>query len=160
MDYIKLAKAVGFHEADVMNTCDLVIIPKFRELCAQNICGNYNKALGCPPKCGTVDHMVTKINAYSKALILKTKTKCNNIMDREEQEAIQAKQNKLTQVLYNLMVNDGMDDLLFMSAGPWGSNSCLSAYCIHAQKMAESVGMTCWKNDGFARYFTLILYNE
>lgn len=34
-----------------------------------------------------------------------------------------------------------------------------SEICIDAQKMAEAVGMICWAEDGFVRYFTLLLYH-
>ena len=40
-----------------------------------------------------------------------------------------------------------------MSAGPYKHNSCMSAYCVDAQKMADAVGMLCWTSDGMIRYF-------
>ncbi|MDO4977418.1 MAG: DUF2284 domain-containing protein [Eubacteriales bacterium] len=159
MDYIKLAKALGFADAKIMKTSEICTDDSYRKLCVQNVCGNYDLAYGCPPKCGTVQKMIEKMNQYENALILQTKTKYKNILDREEQVSIQRKQNKLTEVLHGLMVNDGLDDILLMSAGPWKRNSCLSAYCIDAQKMAETVGMTCWEEDGYVRYFTLLLYH-
>ena len=45
-----------------------------------------------------------------------------------------------------------------MGAGPWKTASCMSAYCVNAQKMADFVGMKCWENDGKTRYFSLILF--
>ena len=47
-----------------------------------------------------------------------------------------------------------------MSAGPYKHNSCMSAYCVDAQKMADAVGMQCWTNDGKFRYFSQILFRE
>ena len=158
MDYIRLAKAVGFAEAGIMDVNDFVIHPEFRKLCEKNTCGNYNLAKGCPPLCGELEDMLIKMKQYKHALILKTKTPCDSSYDRKEQEEIQAKQNKLTLVLHDLMKNDGKEDMLVMTAGPYQDYSCLSAYCVNAQKMAEHVGMTCWKNDAYARYFSLILY--
>ena len=158
MDYIKLARAVGFAEAGIMKVDDLVIRPEFRKLCEENTCGNYNVAEGCPPLCGELEDMLARMNRYEHALILKTKTPCNPYYDRKEQNEIQARQNKLTLVLHDLIKQDGVEDMLVMTAGPYGHFSCLSAYCIHAQKMADHVGMTCWKKDGHARYFSLILY--
>ena len=158
MDYVKLAKAMGFDNAGVMRVEDLVIVPEYRKLCERNTCGNYNKEPGCPPMCGELSDMVSDMAGYENALILKTVNPCNDYYDRAEQKAIQAKQNRLTLSLYELMKKDGAGDMLVMTAGPWEDYSCLSAYCINAQKMAEAVGMSCWKNDKMARYFSLILY--
>lgn len=158
MDYIRLAKAVGFHEAAIMDVRDLVVNPEFRKLCEKNTCGNYNVVPGCPPLCGSLDSMLEKMNRFDHALILKTKSACQPSYDRAEQEEIQEKQNELTLVLHGLMKNDGLEDTLIMTAGPYKGYSCLSAYCINAQKMADHVNMSCWKNDDHARYFSLILY--
>ena len=43
---------------------------------------------------------------------------------------------------------------------PYKHNSCMSAYCVDAQKMADAVGMQCWTNDGKFRYFSQILFRE
>lgn len=158
MDYIKLAKAVGFENVNLMKVSDLVTDPVYRTYCEQNACGNYNLAWGCPPKCGSVDYMIDQMHQYDTALILQSKTKYKNIMNREEQVSIQRKHNKLTEVLSDLMQKDGIEDILFMSAGPWKKHSCLSAYCIDCSKMAEHVNMSCWENDGYVRYFSLLLW--
>ena len=47
-----------------------------------------------------------------------------------------------------------------MGAGPWKTASCMSAYCVDAQKMADAVHMKCWENDGKIRYFSLILFGQ
>ena len=56
------------------------------------------------------------------------------------------------------MRENGTTDTLMMGAGPWKTASCMSAYCVNAQKMADFVGMKCWENDGKIRYFSLILF--
>ena len=52
----------------------------------------------------------------------------------------------------------GTDDLLIMSAGPYRRHSCMSAYGIDAQKMADAAGMICWADDGNTRFFSQILF--
>lgn len=158
MDYIKLAKAVGFYDANIMKVSELVTDPVYRTYCEENVCGNYNLAYGCPPKCGTVEYMIRKMNQYENALILQSKTKYKELLCKEEQVDIQRKHNKLTEVLSDLMKTDGIDDMLFMSAGPWKKYSCLSAYCIDCEKMANVVNMSCWEEDGYVRYFSLLLF--
>ena len=46
------------------------------------------------------------------------------------------------------MKEAGKTDILIMSAGPYKHNSCMSAYCVNAQKMADAVNMLCWIDDG------------
>ena len=62
--------------------------------------------------------------------------------------------------LMEQMRADGLTDLLMMGAGPWKTASCMSAYCVDAQKMADAVHMKCWENDGKIRYFSLILFGQ
>ena len=47
-----------------------------------------------------------------------------------------------------------------MSAGPYKNCSCMSAYSVDAQKMADAVGMVCWADDSDVRFFTQILFHE
>ena len=49
---------------------------------------------------------------------------------------------------------------VFMSAGPYKNCSCMSAYSVDAQKMADAVGMVCWADDSDVRFFTQILFHE
>ena len=74
------------------------------------------------------------------------------------QRAAKTHQNLLTEQFMARMQADGLHDLLMMGAGPWKHASCLSAYCVDAQKMADAVHMKCWANDGKVRYFSLILF--
>ena len=62
--------------------------------------------------------------------------------------------------LMEQMRADGVEDLLMMGAGPWKTASCMSAYCVNAQMMADTVHMKCWENDGKIRYFSLILFGQ
>ena len=67
--------------------------------------------------------------------------------------------NHLTEELADKIKAAGYDDLLLMTAGPYKGNSCLSAYCVNAQMMADAAGMICWNDDDKVRYFSLILFN-
>ena len=68
--------------------------------------------------------------------------------------------NKMTEELAEKMRAEGKTDILIMSAGPYKKNSCMSAYCVDAQKMADAAGMLCWTDDGNIRYFSQILFHE
>ena len=72
MDLIKEALSMGFANAAIMDTKDLVFVPEYRQFCEDNLCGNYNLVPACPPACGTVEEMHEKALKYEKALILQT----------------------------------------------------------------------------------------
>ena len=55
MDLIQAAKNLGFSDAAIMNTKDLVFKPEYRKFCEENQCGNYNLNPACPPESGTVE---------------------------------------------------------------------------------------------------------
>lgn len=155
MDFIDAAKALGFSAAAVMNTKGLVFKPEYRKYCKENLCGCYNLNPVCPPMSGTVEEMDAQALVYEKTLVLQTL--CEQDMDYKKAKL---EHNKITEILAKQMKQDGKTDLLLMTAGPYKNHSCMSAYCVDAQKMADAVGMICWGTDGKIRYFSQILFNE
>lgn len=157
-DYVEAAKALGFTDATLMDVKDLVIVPEYRQFCEENLCGNYGVLPACPPESGTVEEMTQRVRKYKTALVLTIVVTPVSYTDTAEQKAAKRHQNVLTEQLMDQMRADGLDDLLMMGAGPWKNASCMSAYCVNAQKMADAVHMKCWENDGKIRYFSLILF--
>ena len=134
--------------------------PAYRCFCEENLCGNYDVLPVCPPMSGTVEEMTANMRRYRTALVLTIETTPNCCTDKAEQKAAKRAQNILTEQLMDQMRADGQTDLLMMGAGPWKTASCMSAYCVDAQKMADAVHMKCWENDGKIRYFSLILFGQ
>ena len=95
---------------------------------------------------------------YEKTLVLQTMQE--DAHDPSQYKKDKLMQNKMTEELAEKMKADGKTDVLIMSAGPYKHNSCMSAYCVDAQKMAEAAGMLCWTDDGMVRYFSQILFHE
>lgn len=154
MDFIEEAKKLGFSDAAVMKTDKLVFVPEYRVFCEENACGNYDKNPACPPQSGTVEEMKEHALKYEKTLILQTMQ--DGLMDYKKAKLAH---NKLTEQLAEKMKEEGITDLLIMSAGPYKHNSCMSAYCVDAQKMADAAGMLCWTSDGMIRYFSQVLFH-
>lgn len=153
MNYMETAKLLGFSDAAIMNTRDLVFKPEYRKFCEENRCGCYNVNPACPPKSGTVKEMMQEALKYQKTLVLQT------IQDKDtDYKKAKLSYNKLTEKLALQMVDSGNEDILIMSAGPYKHYSCMSAYCVDAQKMADAVGMACWGTDDKIRYFSQILF--
>lgn len=159
MDLIKEALSMGFANAAIMDTKDLVFVPEYRQFCEDNLCGNYNLVPACPPACGTVEEMHEKAMKYEKALVLQTVLK-DPVMDPVLFKQAKHAQNILTEQLAKWMQENGKEDILIMSAGPYKNCSCMSAYSVDAQKMADAVGMVCWADDSDVRFFTQILFHE
>ena len=159
MDLIKEALSMGFADAAIMDTKDLVFVPEYRQFCEDNLCGNYNLVPACPPACGTVEEMQAKALKYEKALVLQTVLK-DPVMDPVLFKQAKHAQNILTEQLAKWMQENGKEDVLIMSAGPYKNCSCMSAYSVDAQKMADAVGMVCWADDSDVRFFTQILFHE
>ena len=157
-DYVQQAKLLGFTDAALMDVKDLFIVPAYRVFCEENLCGNYGVLPACPPASGTVEEMTANVMRYKTALVLTIVHTPVCYTDTAEQKAAKRHQNMLTEQLMETMREDGQTDLLMMGAGPWKNASCMSAYCVNAQKMADHVGMKCWENDGKIRYFSLILF--
>ena len=159
-DYAAMAKAFGFTGAAVLPVREQVVVPEYRRFCAQNLCGNYGGLPACPPMSGTVEEMTADMRRYQTALILMIETTPVDYWDMAEQKAAKQHQNLLTEQLMEQMRADGLTDLLMMGAGPWKHASCMSAYCVDAQRMADAVHMKCWADDGKIRYFSLILFQS
>lgn len=154
MNMIETAKELGFSGAAVIDTAQLVFMPEYRVFCEENLCGNYNLNPACPPESGTVEEMKAHALTYEKTLVLQTTQ--GGQMDYKKAKLAH---NHLTEELADKIKAAGYDDLLLMTAGPYKGNSCLSAYCVNAQMMADAAGMICWNNDDKVRYFSLILFN-
>ena len=121
MNLIEEAKALGFSDAAVISTDQLVFVPEYRVFCEDNLCGNYDKNPACPPQSGTVEEMKEHALKYEKTLILQTMQ--DGLMDYKKAKLAH---NKLTEQLAEKMKEAGITDLLIMSAGPYKHNSCIN----------------------------------
>lgn len=156
--FIEKAKEIGFSDAAIMKVADLTVVPGYRKFCEDNLCGNYNLLPACPPASGTVEEMTARMGKYEHALILQTMDQPDDIQDVQAHKKAKVKHNILTEQVLDYMHSQGVEDVLMMGAGPWKTHSCMSAYCVDAQKMADAVNMKCWENDGIVRYFSLLLF--
>lgn len=150
---INRALEMGVDNAAAIDTKDFVVKPEYRRFCEDNLCGNYHKLPQCPPICGTVSEMTERLKDYRRAIVFQ------KVIDPETYPDNNGKRD------LNILVDKLVDDLKLpeneftvMSAGPWKKYSCLSAYCVEAQAMADSVGMVCWGNDGLIRAFSVLLH--
>ena len=157
MNLVKEAIDLGFSNAAVMDTKKLVFVPEYRNFCEENRCGCYYFNPACPPSCGTAEEMKQRAFRYKNTLVLQTTLEDSK--DSAQYKKDKLRHNIMTEKLAGKMEEEGIKDNLIMTAGPYKHNSCMSAYCEEAQKMADASGMLCWENDGMLRYFSQILYS-
>ena len=157
MNLVKEAIDLGFSNAAVMDTKKLVFVPEYRNFCEENRCGCYNLNPACPPSCGTAEEMKQRAFRYKNTLVLQTTLEDSK--DPAQYKKDKLRHNIMTEKLAGKMEEEGITDILIMTAGPYKHNSCMSAYCVDAQKMADAAGMLCWENDGMLRYFSQTLYS-
>ena len=72
-ELLALAETLGFDQAALVDTENIVFEPSFRRFCEANLCGKYGANYTCPPDCGSAEEMRSRIRAYRKALVLQSR---------------------------------------------------------------------------------------
>lgn len=155
---IKAAKDEGFASAAVIDTSEIVFDPAFRPYCAKNLCGKYGVNYSCPPDCGTPDEMKARVLEHKHALVLQTVWPISDYRDGAAIKKAKGQHNAAALRLMKHLREEGHDGFTIGSSGcnlcetcaitngepckfPDLKFSCISAFCIHARKLAESAGM-------------------
>ena len=169
---LEKALALGFANAALMDTKDLVFVPSFRPLCAENVCGKYGANYACPPDCGTVEEMRARVLRWPRALVMQSMWDIPNPMDEEETKPAKKHHNQLTR---RLIDGSGMPGLMIgcggcglcspcaLTAGepcrfPDKRYSCMSAYCIFVKEMAQKCGMEYDCGPGVVAFFSMFCF--
>lgn len=72
MDWIKLAKDVGFEDVCTLNMESLQVMQAVRDMCAADRCNAYGTRWTCPPGCGSLEHCRKRIEQYSDGILVQT----------------------------------------------------------------------------------------
>lgn len=169
---LEKALALGFANAALMDTKELVFMPSFRSLCAENACGKYKANYACPPDCGTVEEMKTHVLRWPRALVMQSMWDISNPMDEEETKPAKKQHNQLTRQLIDW---SGMPGLMVGCGGcalcnpcaitkgepcrfPDKRYSCMSAYCIFVKDMTEKCGMEYDCGPGVVAFFSMFCF--
>lgn len=175
-ELISSALDAGFDHAAIINVKDLTFDHSFRKYCEENLCGQYNQNYGCPPDCGTPSEMEARARAYRRALILQSVVPMENGFDMDTAQKNKRLHNQKT-IRFLEKLRELQIEGLPMMAGPCAIcktcsktegqpcrfpekvTSCLSAYCMNAEDMAQKAGMTYWYPDGKIGFYSLYLMN-
>lgn len=171
-----IALQEGFDNAIFMDVEDFSFEPELRKYCEDNVCGNYNNNYACPPYCGTPAEMEKRARRYKRALILQTIHQVTAIKDIEQTKNVQKIHNQKTLELIGKIRGNHEIGISIMAGPctlceqcskrenkpchlPETPASCLSAYCINAQKMAEHCKIPYRCDNNQIAFFSILLKN-
>lgn len=171
---IALALEMGFADAAVIDTEDLVFVPAFRSLCEENQCGKYGANYACPPDCGTVEEMRERVLRWKHALVMQTMWDIEDPLDPAQIKPAKARHNQLTRQLIDraggsgLMIGVSGCSLCTPCAATKGEPcrfpelkfSCMSAYCIFVKEMTKLCKMDYECAPGITTFFSMYCFEE
>ena len=169
---LDLALELGFANAALVDTEELVFVPSFRPLCAENTCGKYGANYSCPPDCGTVEEMRGRVLRWRRALVLQTMWDIEDPLDDGQIKPAKGRHNRLTRTLID---RAGAPGLMIGASGcslcspcalveqepcrfPDLRYSCMSAYCIFVKDLAGRCGMEYDCGPGVTAFFSMYCF--
>ena len=171
---IDLALSIGFADAAVIDTKELVFIPAFRTLCEENHCGKYGANYACPPDCGTIEEMKQRVLRWQKALVMQTMWDIEDPLDSIQIKPAKTQHNQMTRRLIDKIGEPG---LMIGASGcglctpcaltkgepcrfPKLQYSCMSAYCIFVKDMTDRCHMDYDCAPGITTFFSMYCYDQ
>lgn len=171
---IDLALSIGFADAAVIDTKELVFIPAFRTLCEENQCGKYGANYACPPDCGTIGEMKQRVLRWQKALVMQTMWDIEDPLDSIQIKPAKTQHNQMTRRLIDKIDEPG---LMIGASGcslctpcaltkgepcrfPKLQYSCMSAYCIFVKDMTDRCHMDYDCAPGITTFFSMYCYDQ
>lgn len=83
MDWLQVARDIGFEHAEKLNTAALIARAEVREMCSSGKCRIYGKRWSCPPACGDITVCQAKMRRYSGGIIVQTVFSLEDDFDAE-----------------------------------------------------------------------------
>lgn len=157
MQLLETAREAGFYAA-ILPTSEIVIDPKFRPFCEENLCGKYNANYSCPPDCGSVEEVRDRLMSQDKALVLQKIWEIGSYENKAGIQQSKKNHNAMILRLTDQLRKAGMQGFCLGYGGcplcdpckrvenlpcahPDEKISCMSAYCIDVTKLAERCGL-------------------
>ena len=156
-DIIKMAEEAGFSGAFIP-TSEIIVDPKFRKFCEDNLCGKYNANYSCPPDCGSVEEVRERLISGDRALVLQTIWEIGSYENKQAIQDSKKAHNAAILRFTEKLRQAGIEGFCLGYGGcplcdPCRRTenqpclhgdkkiSCMSAYCIDVAKLAEKCGL-------------------
>ena len=95
MDWIEMARDIGFTNAVPLNIASLVPRADVRAMCAEDKCRAYGKNWTCPPHCGTLEECAQRLRGYSRGILLQTVGQLEKTIDTRGYRAAEQRHNEM-----------------------------------------------------------------
>ena len=82
-DLLQLALETGFTHAAPLDIAAIDLKPEVRQMCADNLCGQYGKRWSCPPGCGELEVLRQRLARYSTGILVQTVGQLEDSFDAE-----------------------------------------------------------------------------
>ena len=174
-EILELASGAGFDKVALIDTADIVFNFEYRKACEANVCGNFNACYSCPPDCGSCGDMKDKVLAHKKALVFQ-KTSDLTVKGVNAKAAKKEHSDMSAQLIEKLNAN-GVNGGIRVGASccdccavcakrtgepcrfPEKAFSCMSAYCIDCEKLAEKCGMSFGWNKTEVSFYGMYIFD-
>ena len=163
-EILVLAQQEGF-KAALTTPRQVPVDGRFRAFCEENRCGKYGANYSCPPDCGPVDVLHQKLLAEEHVLVVQTIWDIKGYDDKASVQHAKMEHNKAVLCLMEKMKAKGYSGFCSGYNGcplcdpcrrvmnqpcahPDRKISCMSAYCIDVQALAERCRLEfAWASD-------------
>ena len=80
-ELLNMARQAGFTHVGTLDPATVRLREDVRNMCADNLCGKYQKSWSCPPACGTLEELGEKIQGFTKGILVQTVAKLEDPFD-------------------------------------------------------------------------------
>jgi predicted metal-binding protein len=148
---------------------------KCRELCAQNLCGEYGVTWACPPGVGGEEECLKKMRTFSKAAVIIKKYEGLDLKNKELVKTIAAEYQDVSRRFSILLRKEGYNVLPLSDGGCSYCGECsypdecrfpeqlvpsISSYGIPMDEYMSSQGIDFEFAEGTMTLYGIILYDE
>ena len=166
----------GAYKANVIPASKIELNRVFRDMCASNACGMYNKCYMCPPDVGDIEKLMSEVSEYDYALVYQTVTPLEDSFDFEGMIEAKKKTYPLSQEIRKEFFNMNILNALHLGAGGCGvcetcakqtdepcrfpekAMASLEAYGFNVSALAKVSDMKYINGQNTVTYFGAVLF--
>ncbi len=108
----------GFDHAGPLDASTLTVMAEVREMCAVNRCGKYGASWSCPPGCGTLEELESRMGQYRTGLLVQTVGMMEDDFDYETIVATEQRHRENLERFTSVVL------VAFPNAFPMAAGSC------------------------------------
>ncbi len=116
MDWLKLARDIGFEDSKELNIESLEVLPEVRKMCSADCCKIYGTRWACPPGCGSIEQCGERIKQYENGILVQTIGTLEDEFDAEGIAKASSKHDERFKLLAR-QIRTLIPDCLPLSAG-------------------------------------------